>query len=160
MCGTLDYLPPEMIEKKQYTYKVDNWTVGVLCYEVTFDSSEPSFIFFKVIDGVRPSKRMTVMRLTVALSTLSTPSRLWWRKEREIWSHCTSHTNESSWIKSNATIGSENTQYQQVRRWGTPSPRLSVQKLKTASQYFSHPFTVTLYVMITFLPVLLFAFSF
>ena len=34
MCGTLDYLPPEMVEQRQYTYKVDNWTVGVLCYEL------------------------------------------------------------------------------------------------------------------------------
>jgi len=34
MCGTLDYLPPEMVEQKEYSYKVDNWTVGVLCYEL------------------------------------------------------------------------------------------------------------------------------
>jgi len=38
MCGTLDYLPPEMIEQKEYTFKVDNWTVGVLCYELLFGS--------------------------------------------------------------------------------------------------------------------------
>ena len=38
MCGTLDYLPPEMIEQKEYTFKVDNWTVGVLCYELLFVS--------------------------------------------------------------------------------------------------------------------------
>jgi len=34
MCGTLDYLPPEMVEQKEYNHKVDNWTVGVLCYEL------------------------------------------------------------------------------------------------------------------------------
>jgi serine/threonine protein kinase len=34
MCGTLDYLPPEMVEQKTYNTKVDNWTVGVLCYEL------------------------------------------------------------------------------------------------------------------------------
>ena len=34
MCGTLDYLPPEMVEQKDYDKKVDNWTVGVLCYEL------------------------------------------------------------------------------------------------------------------------------
>ena len=47
MCGTLDYLPPEMVmkhhhdEKVQlkninktiYSFKVDYWSVGVLCYE-------------------------------------------------------------------------------------------------------------------------------
>lgn len=33
MCGTIDYLPPEMIENQPYTEKVDHWCVGVLCYE-------------------------------------------------------------------------------------------------------------------------------
>lgn len=36
MCGTLDYLPPEMVEQKDYDKKVDNWTVGVLCYELLY----------------------------------------------------------------------------------------------------------------------------
>ena len=34
MCGTLDYLPPEMVEQTDYDFTVDNWTVGVLCYEL------------------------------------------------------------------------------------------------------------------------------
>jgi len=34
MCGTLDYLPPEMVEQVDYTFTVDNWTIGVLCYEL------------------------------------------------------------------------------------------------------------------------------
>jgi aurora kinase B len=33
MCGTLDYLPPEMIEGKTYNSTVDQWCLGVLCYE-------------------------------------------------------------------------------------------------------------------------------
>ncbi|KAK6466511.1 aurora kinase B-like, partial [Huso huso] len=33
MCGTLDYLPPEMIEGKTYSENADLWCVGVLCYE-------------------------------------------------------------------------------------------------------------------------------
>lgn len=33
MCGTLDYLPPEMIEDKEHTEKVDLWALGVLTYE-------------------------------------------------------------------------------------------------------------------------------
>ncbi|KAK9103514.1 hypothetical protein Sjap_020768 [Stephania japonica] len=36
MCGTLDYLAPEMIEKKAHDYAVDNWTLGVLCYEFLY----------------------------------------------------------------------------------------------------------------------------
>ena len=33
MCGTLDYLPPEMVEQKPHTEKVDHWALGVLTYE-------------------------------------------------------------------------------------------------------------------------------
>ncbi|XP_071823589.1 aurora kinase C-like [Apostichopus japonicus] len=33
MCGTLDYLPPEMVEGKSHDEKVDLWSLGVLCYE-------------------------------------------------------------------------------------------------------------------------------
>ncbi|KAH6789530.1 ataurora3 [Perilla frutescens var. frutescens] len=36
MCGTLDYLAPEMVEKKAHDYAVDNWTMGVLCYEFLY----------------------------------------------------------------------------------------------------------------------------
>ncbi|RWS23063.1 aurora kinase C-like protein [Leptotrombidium deliense] len=33
VCGTLDYLPPEMIQRQPYTEKVDLWCLGVLTYE-------------------------------------------------------------------------------------------------------------------------------
>ena len=33
MCGTLDYLPPEMVEGSSHDEKVDLWSLGVLCYE-------------------------------------------------------------------------------------------------------------------------------
>lgn len=33
MCGTIDYLPPEIILRKTYDYKVDLWCLGVLTYE-------------------------------------------------------------------------------------------------------------------------------
>ena len=33
LCGTLDYLPPEMIENKEHDHTVDNWSLGVLAYE-------------------------------------------------------------------------------------------------------------------------------
>ncbi|XP_042880333.1 aurora kinase A-like isoform X2 [Penaeus japonicus] len=41
LCGTLDYLPPEMIEGRMYDEKVDIWSLGVLCYE--FLAGKPSF---------------------------------------------------------------------------------------------------------------------
>ncbi|XP_037042275.1 aurora kinase B [Bradysia coprophila] len=33
MCGTLDYLPPEMVEGQSYDMSVDQWCLGILCYE-------------------------------------------------------------------------------------------------------------------------------
>ncbi|THG23824.1 hypothetical protein TEA_008646 [Camellia sinensis var. sinensis] len=35
-CGTLDYLAPEMLENKVHNYAVDNWTLGILCYEFLY----------------------------------------------------------------------------------------------------------------------------
>jgi aurora kinase len=33
LCGTLDYLPPEMVEGREHTARVDHWALGVLTYE-------------------------------------------------------------------------------------------------------------------------------
>ncbi|CAK1545065.1 unnamed protein product [Leptosia nina] len=34
ICGTLDYLSPEMLDSKPHNYAVDLWSLGVLCYEL------------------------------------------------------------------------------------------------------------------------------
>eukprot|EP00271_Cylindrocystis_brebissonii_P019844 TRINITY_DN627_c0_g1_i1.p1 TRINITY_DN627_c0_g1~~TRINITY_DN627_c0_g1_i1.p1 ORF type:complete len:288 (+),score=60.15 TRINITY_DN627_c0_g1_i1:505-1368(+) len=36
LCGTLDYLPPEMVEGKDHDAWVDVWSLGVLLYEFLF----------------------------------------------------------------------------------------------------------------------------
>lgn len=36
MCGTLDYLAPELVEKIPYGCDVDTWSVGVLLFEFLF----------------------------------------------------------------------------------------------------------------------------
>jgi len=36
MCGTLDYLPPEMVNNREYAEEVDAWAVGILCYELLY----------------------------------------------------------------------------------------------------------------------------
>jgi aurora kinase, other len=41
MCGTLDYLPPEMVEGREHDEKVDIWSLGVLLYE--FLVGDPPF---------------------------------------------------------------------------------------------------------------------
>ena len=35
LCGTLDYLPPEMVEGQPHTHSADVWSLGVLMYEVS-----------------------------------------------------------------------------------------------------------------------------
>uniref|UniRef100_A0A1B6FAH1 Aurora kinase n=1 Tax=Cuerna arida TaxID=1464854 RepID=A0A1B6FAH1_9HEMI len=55
MCGTLDYLPPEMVKNRDYDDKVDNWCLGVLCYEFLvgnppFESSESKQTFKKIVE--------------------------------------------------------------------------------------------------------------
>lgn len=36
LCGTMDYLSPEIINNEPYDYKVDNWALGVLTFELLF----------------------------------------------------------------------------------------------------------------------------
>lgn len=55
MCGTLDYLPPEMVKSQEYNEKVDNWCLGVLCYEFLvgkppFESEENKITFKKIVE--------------------------------------------------------------------------------------------------------------
>ncbi len=33
LCGTLDYLPPEMVVEEPHDERVDIWSLGILCYE-------------------------------------------------------------------------------------------------------------------------------
>ncbi|CAJ2657592.1 unnamed protein product [Trifolium pratense] len=57
MCGTLDYLAPEMVENKSHDHAVDNWTLGILCYEFLYgappfeaESQEDTFKRIRNVD--------------------------------------------------------------------------------------------------------------
>jgi len=39
LCGTLDYLPPEMLNGNGYDEKIDLWCLGVLTYEMVIKFS-------------------------------------------------------------------------------------------------------------------------
>merc|ERR1711879_328374 len=41
LCGTLDYIPPEMINKNDHDDKVDVWALGILLFE--FLTGKPPF---------------------------------------------------------------------------------------------------------------------
>jgi len=42
ICGTLDYLSPEVIEGKEHSFEIDSWSIGVLCYELL--TGKPPFV--------------------------------------------------------------------------------------------------------------------
>lgn len=53
MCGTLDYLPPEMVVGERYSEHVDHWCLGVLCYEFLcghppFESKDVNNTYLKI----------------------------------------------------------------------------------------------------------------
>ncbi|KAF7991984.1 hypothetical protein HCN44_010785 [Aphidius gifuensis] len=42
LCGTLDYLPPEIVQGQTYNIFIDHWCLGILCYE--FLVGRPPFL--------------------------------------------------------------------------------------------------------------------
>ncbi|XP_010472615.2 PREDICTED: serine/threonine-protein kinase Aurora-2 [Camelina sativa] len=63
MCGTLDYLPPEMVESVEHDASVDIWSLGILCYEFLygvppFEAREHSETYKRIVqvDLKFPSK--------------------------------------------------------------------------------------------------------
>lgn len=34
-CGTQEYLAPEILQNQSYSFEIDLWTLGILCYEMS-----------------------------------------------------------------------------------------------------------------------------
>jgi len=58
-CGTIDYLAPEMIKGTGHDRAVDNWALGILCYEFLYGSPP-----FQVEDQENTLRRILTMDLT------------------------------------------------------------------------------------------------
>ncbi|KAL0589785.1 hypothetical protein ABG067_002010 [Albugo candida] len=69
LCGTLDYLPPEMIENKPHDENVDVWTLGVLMYEFLVGAPP-----FEAIGNTETYKRIASVDLQFP-SHVSSPAR-------------------------------------------------------------------------------------
>lgn len=101
MCGTIDYLPPEMVNSQTYNEFVDNWCLGVLCYEFLcghppFESEEQKITFKKIRDVMYSFKphmsedsRNLISKLLVKIPTSRLPLK---------------DVIEHNWIKKNCDI--------------------------------------------------------
>ncbi|KAK4872273.1 hypothetical protein RN001_016397 [Aquatica leii] len=54
-CGTVDYISPEIIEAREYGAHVDNWSLGILCYEFLvgkppFESESDKETFVRILN--------------------------------------------------------------------------------------------------------------
>lgn len=54
-CGTFDYAPPEILERKEYDLSVDLWCLGVLAYELMtgkmpFEHEERKIVMQKIVN--------------------------------------------------------------------------------------------------------------
>lgn len=54
-CGTFDYAPPEILERKSYDTSVDIWCIGVLTYElltgrVPFEGEQRNVVMEKIVN--------------------------------------------------------------------------------------------------------------
>lgn len=75
LCGTLDYLPPEMVEGKEHNEKVDYWALGVLTYE--FVSGFPPFEDRNSVNSVSLNPNCRGFLLTVLFQTPTVVSLVW-----------------------------------------------------------------------------------
>jgi len=69
MCGTLDYLPPEMIEGELHDERVDLWTLGILTFE--FLTGSPPF----EAEGSKETYRRILSVDLVFPSSVSAPAQ-------------------------------------------------------------------------------------
>jgi len=98
LCGTLDYLPPEMVNEHQYTHSVDKWSLGVLAYELVvgkpcFETSSNA----ETMDKIAKADIFFPTFLNLSSECMDFVSRILSREpsERPTWDEVLSHP----WMK-------------------------------------------------------------
>jgi serine/threonine protein kinase len=87
-CGTFDYAPPEILERKNYDTSVDIWCIGVLTYElltgrVPFEGDKRNVIRDKILNVRMLQFRSTRIESTTQWTCLPKPrssSSVWCRR--------------------------------------------------------------------------------
>ncbi|CAG7828613.1 unnamed protein product [Allacma fusca] len=111
LCGTLDYLPPEMVKGQTYDERVDLWCLGVLCYEFLvgnppFETHDRAATYKKIaelsftypkwvsLEAQRFINKILVHDPSKRLSLQKVQNHPWITTNRMIW-YC--RTNATSW---------------------------------------------------------------
>lgn len=102
MCGTLDYLPPEMVEAKPHNNKVDVWSLGILLYELLvgkppFEEEQSNLTYkriakvdLKIPTFVNPEAADLISKLLVynperRIKLSEIPHHPWIMRNRPLW---------------------------------------------------------------------------
>ncbi|SCU98062.1 LADA_0H10330g1_1 [Lachancea dasiensis] len=102
LCGTMDYLSPELIKSREYDNKVDVWALGVLTFELLvgnppFEENSKELTYKRIIrrdlrfpDHVSPKARHLISRLleyepSARLPLKDVKTHPWIEKNRPFW---------------------------------------------------------------------------
>ncbi|SCV01234.1 LAMI_0G10176g1_1 [Lachancea mirantina] len=102
LCGTIDYLSPELIKSKEYDDKIDVWALGVLAYELLvgyppFEENSKELTYKRILkrdlkfpDHISPQARDLISRLLehdpqLRIDLKEAKTHPWIERNRDYW---------------------------------------------------------------------------